>query len=566
MNEGMQTQAESGQTETGQTQTELTTTITGVTIYPDRAQVTRAGEARLAAPGEHVLRIGGLPLGIERESLRATGRGPTGTRILGVEQATEMHPAAPEETLRRMREEIERLEREVSLLDDRVATLDEQHSWLKQLGEQTARSLAWGMARGTSKPSDVGTFFAYASDEAQRLSAAKLDMQRQRAQLQRDLDARRREYAMVGGGRRPDRLAALVRIELATPGAVRIELSYLIGGAEWHPRYDARVDVAARQVHLAQQALVSQRTGEDWSQVALALSTARPSAAVRLPDDPDPWYLELYKPAPLPPPMPVPAPRTMAMRAKGGAQNAADGVMFQSMPMLAASAAPMEEVDVEHAAAEVERSGTAQLFRLPGQIDVPSDGAPHILGIGAHDLPARLDYVAEPVVAAGAHLRAMATNGSGRVLLPGELHVFQVGTAGDEYVGRTHLELTPENAELPLYLGVDDNMAVKRELIQRDTDKGNLLQRGIRKATLGYRVTLTNHTGAAQRVVLKDRLPVPRNERIKLTNVEIHPQPTSRTGLEQLTWDLQLAPDEERRIEWRFVVESPTDAEVVGLP
>jgi uncharacterized protein (TIGR02231 family) len=264
--------------------------------------------------------------------------------------------------------------------------------------------------------------------------------------------------------------------------------------------------------------------------------------------------------------MPVATPR-MAMRAKGGALSEADGVMLQSVPMTAAyAAAPVEEVEVEHAAAEVERSGTAQLFRLPGQIDVPSDGAPHTLGIGAYDLPARLDYVAEPVVAAGAHLRAMATNGSGRVLLPGELHVFQVGVAGDEYVGRTHLELTPENAELPLYLGVDDNMAVKRELIQRDTDKGSLLQRGIRKATLGYRVTLTNHTGAAQRVVLKDRLPVPHNERIKLTNVEIHPQPTSRTGLEQLTWDLQLAPNEERRIEWRFVVESPTDAEVVGLP
>jgi hypothetical protein len=128
------------------------------------------------------------------------------------------------------------------------------------------------------------------------------------------------------------------------------------------------------------------------------------------------------------------------------------------------------------------------------------------------------------------------------------------------------LELTAENAELPLYLGVDDNVTVKRELIQRDTDKGNLLQRGIRKTTLAYRVTLGNHTGAAQRIVLKDRLPVPRNERIKLTGVEINPPPTARTGLEQLTWDLRLASDEERRIEWRCVVESPTDGEVIGLP
>ena len=54
----------------------------------------------------------------------------------------------------------------------------------------------------------------------------------------------------------------------------------------------------------------SRSYGEDWSDVALALSTARPSAATRLPDEPDPWYLDLYRPAP----PPAPAPR-MAYKA-----------------------------------------------------------------------------------------------------------------------------------------------------------------------------------------------------------------------------------------------------------
>jgi len=550
---------------------ELATTITGVTVYPDRAQVTRAGQARVEAPGEQTLRVGGLPLGILRESLRATGRGPAGTRILGVEQATERHPAAPEEALRRLREEIERLEREVALHEGRIRTLEEQQGWLRSFGEQAARSLAWGLARGTAKPGDAGGFFSYAADESQRLAIARLDAIRARDETQRALDARRREYAQVGGGGRPDRLAAVVRLAVAAPGAVAIELSYLIPGADWHPRYDARVEAAAGRVRLAQQALVSQRTGEDWAGVALALSTARPSAAVRLPDDPDPWYLDLYKPAPPPPPMPVGAPkaRGMAMRAAmpmGGAveESAAwDGLAMGAAAMPASEAAA---VDVGFAAAEMERSGAAQLFRLPGGVDVPSDGSPHTLGIGEYDLPARIDYVAEPVIAEGAHLRAAATNASGRVLLPGELHVFHAGPSGDEYVGQTRLELTAEGAELPLYLGVDDNVTVKRELVERDTDKGSLLQRGIRRVTFGYRVTLANRTERPQRVVLKDRLPVPRNERIKLNVLDVRPQPASRTRLEQLTWELDLPPGEERRVEWRFVVEAPNDIEVVGLP
>jgi uncharacterized protein (TIGR02231 family) len=163
-------------------------------------------------------------------------------------------------------------------------------------------------------------------------------------------------------------------------------------------------------------------------------------------------------------------------------------------------------------------------------------------------------------------MRAMATNTAGRVLLPGELHVFQAGAGGDEYVGQTRLELTAENADLPLYLGVDDNLTVKRELIERDTDRGSLLQRGVRKTTFGYRVTLANRTGAAQHVTLQDVLPVPRNERIKLNALEMRPQPSTRTKLEQLTWELDLAPNEEKRVEWRFVVESPNDVDVTNLP
>jgi uncharacterized protein (TIGR02231 family) len=539
----------------------MATRITGVTVYPDRAKVTHAGQAQLAAAGEHMLRIGDLPLALLRESLRATGRGPAGTRILGVEQATEMHATAPEEALRRLRTEIERLEREVAMLDERIRTIEEEQQWLRTLGEQTARSLAWGIARGTAKPADAGGFFGYASEEAQRLAAAKLEVHKTRGETQRELEARRREYALLGGARRPDRIAALIRIETPAPGSVAIELSYLVPGAEWHPRYDARVDVAGSSVALTQQAIVTQRTGEDWSQVALSLSTARPAAAVRLPDEPPPHYLDVYKPMPVP----VGAPKMeMALRsARVGSLAGAPGDTFAPM-MAVAAAPPMEEAEM--ATAQMEQSGAAQIFRIPGGVDVPSDGAPHILGIGEYALPARMDYVAEPPIAEGVHLRASATNTAGRVLLPGELHVFQTGTAGDEYVGQTSLELTAQQAELPLYLGVNDNVTLKKELVERDTDRGSLLQRGIRRVTIGYRATIANRTAAPAHVVLKDRLPVPRNERIKLNVLDIRPLPSQRTKLEQLTWELELAPGEERRVEWRYAAESPTDVEVIGLP
>ena len=539
-------------------QVDLDSAITEVTVYPQGAQVTRQGRATVDAPGEHALSFVGLPMQLDTGSFRATGTGPAGTRILSVESAHEYHETAPEESLIHLRDEIEQLERDIALLDERNALLVKQEQWLTSLGEQSARSLAWGLARGTAKPGDASGLLAYTDEESQRLSAARQEIQRQRAETQRTLDARRRELARLSGAQQPDRLTAVARIETAAAGEVTLNLSYLVYGAEWTPRYDARVDADAGRVALTQQGLVTQNTGEDWPQVALALSTARPSAAVHLPDEPDPWYLDIYQPPP-----PRPMPKMARARAPMAFGAAADAMATMAAPMAGLA---MHEAEMELSSADVEQSGAAQVFHIGGRSDVPSDGSPHTLGIGVYDLPARLEYVAEPVIAEGAHLRAMPRNTSGVALLPGEMYVFHAGAAGDEYVGATHLEFTAQDAELTLFLGVANNVTVKREMIERDTDKGNILQTGVRRVTVGYRVTLANRTTTPQRIILKDRLPVPRHERIKVKPLDFRPQPTSKTKLEQMTWEMQLAPGEERKIEWRFTIEAPADLNVTNMP
>ena len=551
---------------------ELSAPVASVTVYPDRAQIVRRGEVAIESPGEHTLRIGGLPINVQRDSFRVTGQGPAGTRILGVEQTQEFHPRAPEEKLAALRDEIAARERELAALDERIAAIGERRKWLDQLAEQSSRSLSWSLARGLTKPEDISAFLTFVSDERQRAVDAAPELAQQRKDLLSALEALRREYTQLDTGWLPDRVAAVVRVAVATPGDVAISLSYLIGGASWRPRYDARVRTTEGSVRLTQQALVSQSTTEDWTGVAISLSTARPSVARQLPDDPRPWYVNVYTPRPVPPPPPMRAPRFAAMAPAPGGGFGSDTippgvamspVVASSMAVQDATPIP-EEMALDQAL--VERSGSAQVFHISGDVDIPSDGAPHLLPIAEYDLPGRLEYVAMPVESEGAHLRATVRNSTGQVLPSGELHVFHATPNGDEYAGATKLDLTANGAELKLYLGVDDNVTVKRELIERDTDKGSLLQSGIRRVTLGYRATVTNRTGATQRVIVKDRLPVPQNERIRLKVLDIRPQPTERTKLEQVTWDMQIPADEERRVEWRFTIEAPADVELTGLP
>ncbi|HEY7851174.1 MAG TPA: DUF4139 domain-containing protein, partial [Ktedonobacterales bacterium] len=430
-----------------------------------------------------------------------------------------------------------------------------QRGWLQTLGEYSARGLAYGLIRGVIQADEPGRIFAVARDESERLTTLVLDTQAERRRVEQELEARKRELGAMRNG--PDRLQATIRVLAASAGAMAFDVSYLVYNAGWSPRYDARVDTDAAKVRFSQQAQVRQWTGEDWSAMQLSISTARPSAAVSLPDEAPVWYLEQRPPV---------QPRmfaSAAMRAPH-AKGAAD-----EMAPYAAMAAPAEEptfADMSMASAGFDNAGAAQVFRVGGDMRIPSDGQPHTVGLGEDDLPARLEYVADPSVADGAHLRAVTLNATGHALPAGALHIFHSGAAGDEYVGETTLEATAEGAPLKLYLGVNDNITVKRELVERDTDRGSLLQGGVRRTTVGYRVTLANRTDAQQRVILQDRLPISKHERVKVKPLEMRPQPTNQSKLDQLTWELQLAPGEERKVEWRFLVESPGDLDFIGMP
>src|SRR4030095_5858559 len=78
------------------------------------------------------------------------------------------------------------------------------------------------------------------------------------------------------------------------PASVKPRLSYQLPDAGWRPLYDARLDSEAGHVELAQLGEVQQRTGEDWSGVALTLSTARPAVGAGLPELGS-WFLNMVR-------------------------------------------------------------------------------------------------------------------------------------------------------------------------------------------------------------------------------------------------------------------------------
>src|SRR5260370_20048913 len=112
---------------------DLEATIKEVTVYSDRALVTRRGGIQLEA-GEHELRVNNLPQFL-RDSLRAAGRGTKGIRILNVDVSTAFLSRPPEAELVSLQDELERLVQKQQLLEARRNALNDRRQWLPPPGQ-----------------------------------------------------------------------------------------------------------------------------------------------------------------------------------------------------------------------------------------------------------------------------------------------------------------------------------------------------------------------------------------------------------------------------------------------
>jgi len=535
---------------------ELTSQITAVTVYPDRARVTRAVALELA-PGKQQLAFPELPLTLDAASVRAAAHGTARGRLLGVDVQRKYFAVTPAARVRALEEEIEALQDALAAHDGEVGRLEEERvTWQGLLGatETYARGIAFGKISAEEQLALLQQLYTRLEEIDGRLHALEIE----RRERQRELEKLQAELKQLQGARGRERYTAVVELDVATAGEMTVELTYVVAKAGWSPLYDLRLleEADEPQLEVSYLAQVKQQTGEDWDAAALTLSTARPALSETLPEL-DPWYI---MPRPQPQPMALgapPAARKMSarMQAIDVPDAAAPEMVGAFMEDRAPAPAPMEVVT-----AEVKSSGTAVTYAVPGTVTVPGDGAPHKVTVAIFALEPELNYVTTPKITEAVYRRAAVDNESPYTLLPGQASLF----AGDEFIGMTQLELTAPEGEIELYLGVDDRIKVERKLVQRDVDKRLIGDR--RRIRYAYEILLENRLGQPVELLVYDQIPVSRNEQLKVKLENVAPALKEEGPLGELRWELALDPRGKATLHFEFVVEHPRDMVVIGLP
>ncbi len=530
--------------------TELTTTLTAATVFPDRARVTRSGRV-VVQPGAQKLTLTQLPLALVPDSVRASGQGTARAKLLGVSTRLENFIETPSATARELEQAIQATEDQEADLAAQAGVLEKEQKHLDGLAAQS-EMYARGLALRDRKPEEQGAIFVFISDRSRALQTELLRLARERRDLAKERDRLKRELQQTQSARPKQRYVATVEVEVLTAGDLEIELTYVVQHAHWQPLYDVRL--AGANLEVAYLAQVTQNTGEDWGDVSLTLSTARPALALLIPEL-APWYIQPR----MPPVTMQPVPRA---KSAGPMLAMPAGAAPARLAVAAEQAEPeLLSFGLEADSATVSESGASLTYHLPARADIPGNNDPCKVTIGVISLRPDSDYVTAPKQEPVCYRRATIKNDSLYTLLPGPAQLFE----GDEYLGATRLEFVAPQQKFELALGADERLRVERELAARDVDKAFLL--GDRKRIrYAYTIKLENLRDTPQVIFVRDQLPVSRDEQIKVKLDSADPKATEHSDLNQLEWKLTLDQGAKQTIRFDFTVEFPKTLDVVGLP
>lgn len=531
--------------------------VAEVTVYPDRAVVTRRGSAALP-PGEHEILFEGLPIGLDENSIRAGGTG-SGWRILGVELKRDYREPTQSPEALKLRDQIRAAEDKKQDLQDERSDLNQKRSLLNEL----SREASSGKGKDDDdKPvvnvADIQKLVDYYGGELAKISTRLRGIERTERDLNKDLERLRAELSKLENPGTPQNRRVAVTVQADTATTASVDVSYMIHGAGWTPQYDVHASGSDGKVVLTSYGIVRQRTGEIWDEAKLVLSTARPQLGTALPDL-NPWIVEILQPLPAAAPAAPPQDQLLRMSKLESRRN----VAAQGMKDMAGGRGEFaaEPQAVQLMESTIETRGFSAVYRVPGTTTVPSDGEPHRCTISRQEMTAQLEYTATPKLMPGAYVKAKVKNANPAPLLPGQLNVFM----GNDFIGSSGLDLVGPEGVFELFLGKDDGIKVQRKDKVRKEETGGMIHK-TRVVRLGATIEVENMKSTPATLTLKDQLPVARQGEIKVRATGLTPKPTKEnkeTG--ELQWEIPLKAKEKRTIEIDFEIEAPADLPLQGV-
>jgi uncharacterized protein (TIGR02231 family) len=531
--------------------------IDAVTVFPSGAEITRIVKIKLAA-GEQTILLNDITGEALPTSLRVEASASSRLEIGSVDtrriSLASDDPAIASSARKRIDDQIEVLNDSRAAQDDIIEGAEMQRGYIENLAKLPQTPTAAAAAPASGQQEDWRTLFGVIgssmTDTAKAIAAAKL---RQR-EIDRQLEDLRKQLAVAdnNGMERTE-----VRIYVSAAEALESELTvrYQISSASWSPFYDARLSTGdkttgtAPALALTRRASVSQRTGEDWDGVRLALSTTRPGATTAAPelktlavDFADGAKLHAIAPAS----QSARKIDSMDQQFSRGLAQGSDHDLEENR----AAQRPMQNAVARPAVATV--TTFQAVYAIPGRTIIKSSGDAKRLQITAEDIKPTLMVQTTPRIDSTAYLYAhMALPTTASPLLQGQVSLFRDGV----FVGNGQIPQLSPGESHDLGFGADERVKVKRAVLEdKKGESGTFTTSYVEERR--YAITVKNYNNQDIQVQVVDRVPVPLHQDITVDfKVYQGPQPLENDVNDKrgvVVWQISAGPGEEKQIGYGY--------------
>jgi uncharacterized protein (TIGR02231 family) len=322
-----------------------------------------------------------------------------------------------------------------------------------------------------------------------------------------------------------------------------VSLNYYITNAGWTPSYDLRAMSNEQNVKLTYKAQIHQESGIDWGNVKLVLSTANPNRSYNIPSL-SPWYLGYnpYKQNNNKDSRVLSAPAAGA----GYSDKAKKTDDFSDLEQEQKEVAALNAYDYTSVSENVIETE----YEIKLNYNIPSDGKEHFAAIMVKDLKTNYRYKAIPKLNNNVYLTAVLSDWEDAITMGGEASIYYDGS----YVGNTSLLPGGTEDTIQLSLGIDKNIAIKRQKI-----KEKCLQKVLDNDILHqytYEITMKNSRATKIDIEVEDQLPLAQDKSVVVDRKELSGAKYDEvTGI--LKWRSTIQAKDSKKLTLMYQVKAP---------
>lgn len=522
----------SANTAFGQQEKKAESKISHVTVFLNKAQITREVKTRVQEGTTDVI-ITGLTAQLDPNSIQVSGKG--NFNLMGVSHRMNfLNDLTTPARLGTLNDSLHRIQSKIHFENVQKQILDKEEQML--LNNQKIGGTNQNLPVNELK--NMADFFR---NRLYEIAMARSKHDENIRTLNERLSRVQHQISSLNELSSRNTSEIIVTLSTKTTTDAELVVDYVVNNAGWKPQYDLRAASTRHPISLLYKATVFQSTGENWKDVRLKLSTANPTLGGVKPDL-GIWHLRFYEP-----PQYYHSDKTRATQHGGNAPSQ----LLRREQIVQESTTTADFVQVN----QTSLNATFDIL-LPYTINSASQ--PTTVEIGRHELKSIFRYAATPKLDPDAFLMAGTTGWADINLLPGEANVFFEGT----FVGKTFIDPQSVKDTLKFSLGRDKRIVMKRAKVK---DFNSRVVIGLnQKESYGFEIDVRNNQSETVVITVEDQIPVSQNSQIEVSLIDSGGAKFS-PGTGKLAWEITLRPNETRRLTYQFEVKFPKEKLIAGL-